>query len=102
MKLQRNPTHSSVKRLVEGASFALFSAALVGSLLLTSVEWCLVPAEEGARLATVEKWVLLPLLMGSGWFLGVLGVSLLLAAVPALQRKLVARSLLAARLGVGL
>jgi arylsulfatase A-like enzyme len=91
-----------VKRLVEGASFALFSAALVGSLLLTSVEWWLVPAEEGARLAAVEKWVLLPLLMGSGWFLGVLGVSLLLAVVPALQRKLVARSLLAARLGVGL
>jgi hypothetical protein len=80
-------------------SLALCSAALAGSLLLTGVEWWLLPGGEVDRLATAEKWLLLPLLMGSAWFLRVLGVALLLAAGPALRRKLGERSVLTARVG---
>jgi arylsulfatase A-like enzyme len=83
------------------ASLVLCSAALAGGLLLTGVEWWILPGEEVRRLGTADR-LLLPLLMGSAWFLRVLVVALVLEAVHLLSRKLAGRRVLFMRVGVAL
>jgi hypothetical protein len=100
--LERGREVSDTMGSSDKSSFALFATALSGGLLLTTTEWWLLPAEELVHLGSGEKWFLLPLLMGSGWFLGALAVAVVLAAVDVLRRKLTERSVVMARVGMAL
>lgn len=73
-------------------SLALAISGFTGALLLTVVEWLLLPALDLARLPERSDRLLLPLLMGSGWLLAVLVVALLLDGVKALHAALGGRT----------
>jgi len=78
-------------------SLALALSGFTGALLLTVVEWLLLPAPNLATLPDRSHRLLLPFLMGSGWFLAVLVVALVLAGVRALHAALAGRTALIRR-----